>query len=80
VLCTGRKRVVSLMPWQLYIRQQDICYPQNRRMIMNQNTNITALEDPPTLPTRYQRSAKEYYIKMDFIVQYDSASRVAHKL
>jgi len=47
---------------------------------MNQNTNITALEDPPTLPTRYQRSAKEYYIKMDFIVQYDSASRVAHKL
>jgi hypothetical protein len=59
--------VVSLMPRQLYIRQQDICYPQNRRMIMTQNTNITALEYIPTLTTRYQRSAKEYYIKMDFI-------------
>ena len=67
MFCTRGRRVVSLMPRQLYFRQQDICYPQNRMMIMTQNTNSTALDDTPTLTTRYQRSAKEYYIKLDFI-------------
>ena len=47
---------------------------------MTQNTNITALEDTPILIARYQRSAKEYYIKTDFIFQYGSASGVINKL
>ena len=33
---------------------------------MTPNMNITALEDTPILTTSYQRSAEEYYIKMDF--------------